>query len=210
MNQDTVAKQEEQAQSLTNEIQSADEDLHAQKVLNMQLYNDNNALITNLSHILNERNLLLIECEGLQNTTLIIQQQLAEIEGQVSAEQEQYDSICSQLKELEEKWDDWRQSVRKQEAAIKQCTRRVCINSIASEELSTVCNSLSETQQTLTVKQKSYTELWNRYERFQKQKDQRDLESKQKEKMQKESEEELMFLQKKVTIVESVLLLWRL
>lgn len=97
--------------------------------------------------------------------------------------------------------------MRKQEAAIKQCTRRVCINSIASEELSTVCNSLSETQQTLTVKQKSYTELWNRYERFQKQKDQRDLESKQKEKMQKESEEELMFLQKKVTIVESVLLL---
>ena len=210
MNQDTVAKQEEQAQSLTNEIQSADEDLHAQKVLNMQLYNDNNALITNLSHILNERNRLLIECEGLQNTTLIIQQQLAEIEGQVSAEQEQYDSICSQLKELEEKWDDWRQSVRKQEAAIEQCTRRVCINSIASEELSTVCNSLSETQQTLTVKQKSYTELWNRYERFQKQKDQRDLESKQKEKMQKESEEELMFLQKKVTIVESVLFLWRL
>lgn len=199
-----MAKQEEQAQSLTNEIQSADEDLHAQKVLNMQLYNDNNALITNLSRILNERNRLLIECEGLQNTTLIIQQQLAEIEGQVSAEQEQYDSICSQLKQLEENWDEWKQSVRKQEAAIEQCIRRLRIYSIASEELSTVCASLSETQQTLTVKQKSYSELWDRFERFQKQKDQRDQESKQKEKMQKESEEELMLLQKKITIMESV------
>lgn len=70
-----------------------------------------------------------------------------------------------------------------------------------------VCTSLSEIQQTLTAKQRSYSELCGRFERFQKQRDQRDKESERKEKMQKESEEELMLLQKKLTIVESVLFL---
>ena len=128
VNQDTVAKQEEQAQTLTNEIQSTDEDLHSQKVLNMQLYNDNHALITNLSHILNERNRLLLECEGLQNSTLIIQQQLTQVEGQVSAEQEQYEQICQQLKQLDENWSGWKQSVSKQEADIAQGRGRGLMN----------------------------------------------------------------------------------
>lgn len=204
--QDSVAKQEEQAQSLTSEIQSTDNDLHTQKVLNMQLCTDNRVLITNLSHILNERSRLLIECEGLQNSTYIIQQQLVQIGNQVSAEQEQYEHLSLILKQLDQHWNELKHRVNKQEADMELCNRRFCILFIVLEKLKSVSNSLCEIQKATNTKQELFTDSCDRYELLQKQKDTTDKEIERNKMIETQSEEELMLFQKKLSTIDSVML----
>lgn len=93
----------------------------------MQLCTDNRVLITNLSHVLNERSRLLIECEGLQNSTYIIQQQLVQIGNQVSAEQEQYEHLSLILKQFDQQWNELKHRINKQEADMELCNRRFYI-----------------------------------------------------------------------------------
>ena len=63
-----------------------------------------------------------------------------------------------------------------------------------------------EIQNAVATKQKAHSDLCNRQEQLQQQKGQTEQELERKEKKQKESEEKLMLFQKKLTVVESVLL----
>ena len=122
VNQDTVSKQEEQLKLLKNDIHSTNDDLHAEEVLNLQLSNENNTLITKLSHILTERNQLLLECESLRNTMVITQQQLEEGIQITTAEQSECDELHQHLQEIEERYTDWKKTVDQLDGAIEQCT----------------------------------------------------------------------------------------
>ena len=59
MNKDTVRKQEEQLDTMAREVETTDGEYQEEQLLNLQLSNEHNTLITNLSHVLNQRNSLL-------------------------------------------------------------------------------------------------------------------------------------------------------
>ena len=122
VNQDTVSKHEEQLKLLKNDIHSTNDDLHAEEVLNLQLCNENNTLITNLSHILNERNQLLLECESLRNTMIITQQQLEEGLQITTSEQRECDELHQSLQEIEKRYKDWKKAADQLDEDIEQCT----------------------------------------------------------------------------------------
>ena len=63
VNKDTVTKQEEKLQTMTEEMKTTDADYQDEQLLNMQLNCEHNSLMTNLSHVLNQRNSLHLTCK---------------------------------------------------------------------------------------------------------------------------------------------------
>lgn len=100
VNKDTVTKQENKLQSLSKEIKTTDDSIQTEQLLNLQLSNDHNTLMTDLSHILNQRNRLLIECEGLKNTVQLLQNQYKESSEIIEEEQAIKEEIQQQLQDI--------------------------------------------------------------------------------------------------------------
>ena len=107
VNKDTVTKQEEKLQTMTEEMKTTDADYQDEQLLNMQLNCEHNSLMTNLSHVLNQRNSLLLECEGLKDTITILTSQMDEISHQVELEQQQRDTIAECVTQCRDKWNSW-------------------------------------------------------------------------------------------------------
>ena len=107
VNKDTVTKQEEKLQTMTEEMKTTDADYQDEQLLNMQLNCEHNSLMTNLSHVLNQRNSLLLECEGLKDTITILTSQMEEISHQVELEQQQRDTIAECVTQCGDKWNSW-------------------------------------------------------------------------------------------------------
>ena len=103
VNKDMMAKQEEKMQDLSNEIKITDESIQSEQLLNLELCNEYNALMTNLSHIINQRNSLLIECEGLKNTVLMLHAELQDIIHAVDEECENKCHVDEKVKMIEDK-----------------------------------------------------------------------------------------------------------
>lgn len=100
VNKDTVNKQENKLQNLSKEIKTTDDSIQTEQLLNLQLSNDHNTLMTDLSHILNQRNRLLIECEGLKNTVQLLQNQYKESSEIIEEEQTIKEEIQQQLQDI--------------------------------------------------------------------------------------------------------------
>ena len=100
VNKDTVNKQENKLQNLSKEIKTTDDSIQTEQLLNLQLSNDHNTLMTDLSHILNQRNRLLIECEGLKNTVQLLQNQYKESSEIIEEEQAIKEEILDILVQL--------------------------------------------------------------------------------------------------------------
>lgn len=100
VNKDTVTKQENKLQSLSKEIKTTDDSIQTEQLLNLQLSNDHNTLMTDLSHILNQRNRLLIECEGLKNTVQLLQNQYKDSSEIIEEEQAIKEEIQQQLQDI--------------------------------------------------------------------------------------------------------------
>ena len=118
VNKDTVTKQEEKLQMMTEEMKTTDADYQDEQLLNMQLSCEHNALMTNLSHVLNQRNSLLLECEGLKDTITILTSQMEEISHQVELEQQHRDAIAECVTQCGEKWNSWCVSLKDLEKEI--------------------------------------------------------------------------------------------
>ena len=110
VNQDTVSKQEEKLQTVMEDIRTTDEDYQTEQVLNLQLSNEHNTLMTDLSHILNQRNSLLLECEGLRDTVSILHQQIQEVTAAVQSKQHQREEISGELRTIEEELSSWKET----------------------------------------------------------------------------------------------------
>ena len=121
VNKDTVMKQEEQLETMAREVETTDGEFQEEQLLNLQLSNEHNTLITNLSHILNQRNSLLLECEGLKDTISILNAQIQSVAADASAEQSLRDKIRSQLSQIQERWEAWTQSFQSIE---RECLER--------------------------------------------------------------------------------------
>lgn len=121
VNKDTVMKQEEQLETMAREVETTDGEYQEQQLLNLQLSNEHNTLITNLSHILNQRNSLLLECEGLKDTISILNGQIQSVTADASTEQSLRDEIRSQLNQIQERWESWSQSFQSME---RECSER--------------------------------------------------------------------------------------
>lgn len=113
ISKDTVAKQEEKLQNLTKEVNETDESIHTEQLLNLQLSSEYNTIMTDLSHILNQRNSLLIECEGLKDTVILLNNQLQEIKKVVEEEQSHKNNLQEQLQEVEHKLSSWKDEYQK-------------------------------------------------------------------------------------------------
>ena len=87
VNKDTVRKQEEQLDTMAREVETTDGEYQEEQLLNLQLSNEHNTLITNLSHVLNQRNSLLLECEGLKDTISILNAQIQSVVSSATTEQ---------------------------------------------------------------------------------------------------------------------------
>lgn len=125
VNKDTVTKQEEKLQSMTEEIKSTDADYQDEQLLNLQLSCEHNTLMTNLSHVLNQRNSLLLECEGLKDTITILTTQMEEISHQVELEQHQRDTIAECVAQCGAQWGSWYESLQDLEEDITHRTYRI-------------------------------------------------------------------------------------
>lgn len=121
VNKDTVMKQEEQLETMAREVETTDGEYQEEQLLNLQLSNEHNTLITNLSHILNQRNSLLLECEGLKDTISILNGQIQSVTADASTEQSLRDEIRSQLNQIQERWESWSQSFQSME---RECSER--------------------------------------------------------------------------------------
>lgn len=77
---------------------------------------------------------------------------------------------------------------------------------VVLEKLKSISNSLYEIQKATNTKQELYTDSCDRYELLQKQKDTTDKEIERNEMIEKQSEEELMLFQKKLSTIDSVML----
>lgn len=113
INKDTVTKQEEKLQNLTKEVNGTDESIQTEQLLNLQLSSEYNTIMTDLSHILNQRNSLLIECEGLKDTIILLNNQLQEIKNAVEEEQSHKKNLQEQLQEVELKLSSWKEEYAK-------------------------------------------------------------------------------------------------
>lgn len=113
ISKDTVAKQEEKLQNLTKEVNETDESIQTEQLLNLQLSSEYNTIMTDLSHILNQRNSLLIECEGLKDTVILLNNQLQEIKNAVEEEQSHKNNLQEQLQEVEHKQSSWKDEYQK-------------------------------------------------------------------------------------------------
>ena len=100
LNKDTASKQQEKLNNLKKEIDLTDESIQTEQLLNLQLSNEYNRLLTNLSHILNQRNSLLLECEGLRNTVSLLNTQYQEIANSVDTTHRQKAHFDEQLQAL--------------------------------------------------------------------------------------------------------------
>ena len=121
VNKYTVMKQEEQLETMAREVETTDGEYQEEQLLNLQLSNEHNTLITNLSHILNQRNSLLLECEGLKDTISILNVQIQSVTADASTEQSLRDEIRSQLNQIQERWESWSQSFQSME---RECSER--------------------------------------------------------------------------------------
>lgn len=113
ISKDTVAKQEEKLHNLTKEVNETDESIQTEQLLNLQLSSEYNTIMTDLSHILNQRNSLLIECEGLKDTVILLNNQLQEIKNAVEEEQSHKNNLQKQLQEVEHKQSSWKDEYQK-------------------------------------------------------------------------------------------------
>lgn len=123
VNKDTVMKQEEQLGAMAKEVETTDGEYQEEQLLNLQLSNEHNTLITNLSHILNQRNSLLLECEGLKDTISILNTQIQSVASDANTEQSLRDEIRSQLSQIQERWESWTQSFQSMERECSDRTR---------------------------------------------------------------------------------------
>ena len=121
VNKDTVRKQEEQLDTMAREVEITDGEYQEEQLLNLQLSNEHNTLITNLSHVLNQRNSLLLECEGLKDTISILNAQIQSVVSSATTEQSLRDEIRSQLNQIQEQWQSWTQSFQ---AVEQECSQR--------------------------------------------------------------------------------------
>ena len=115
VNKDTVTKQQEQMKNLSAEIKNTEQ------LLNLQLSNEHNTVMTDLSHILNKRNSLLLECEGLKNTVAILYEQLAQAHHHVEEQQQESQGIAEQLQEVERMLSTWQSAKEQLEREMREC-----------------------------------------------------------------------------------------
>lgn len=125
VNKDTVRKQEEQLDTMAREVETTDGEYQEEQLLNLQLSNEHNTLITNLSHVLNQRNSLLLECEGLKDIISILNAQIQSVVSSATTEQSLRDEIRSQLNQIQEQWQSWTQSFQAVEQECSQCRREI-------------------------------------------------------------------------------------
>lgn len=107
VNKDTVQKQEKKMQDLENDMKSTDELIQTEQLLNLQLSSDYNKLLTDLSHILNQRNSLLLECEGLKTTVSLLQSQYDSLSKDISITQQTGENLSQQLQSFESSVGEW-------------------------------------------------------------------------------------------------------
>lgn len=121
INKDSVSKQEAKLQSMAEEIQVTDTELQDEQLLNLQLSSEYNALMTNLSHILNERNRILLECEGLKDTVSILFTQVNDMAELITKEQSRRDSIRTDLTSVRAQWDGCQQAFTSHNNEMSEC-----------------------------------------------------------------------------------------
>ena len=121
VNKDTVTKQQEQMKNLSAEIKNTEDGFQEEQLLNLQLSNEHNTVMTDLSHILNKRNSLLLECEGLKNTVAILYEQLAQAHRHVEEQQQESQSIAEQLQEVEKMLSTWQSAKEQLEREMREC-----------------------------------------------------------------------------------------
>ena len=107
VNKDTVQKQEKKMQDLENDMKSTDELIQTEQLLNLQLSSDYNKLLTDLSHILNQRNSLLLECEGLKTTVSLLQSQCDDLSKDIGITQQTGENLSQQLQAFESSMGEW-------------------------------------------------------------------------------------------------------
>ena len=121
VNKDTVTKQQEQMKNLSAEIKNTEDGFQEEQLLNLQLSNEHNTVMTDLSHILNKRNSLLLECEGLKNTGAILYEQLAQAHHHVEEQQQESQGIAEQLQEVERMLSTWQSAKEQLEREMREC-----------------------------------------------------------------------------------------
>ena len=121
INKDTATKQQQKLNDLKNEINSTEESIQTEQLLNLQLSNEYNRLLTDLSHILNQRNSLLLECKGLRNTVSLLNSQYQEIAQSVNNIHLQKTQFDEQLKDIENKVNEWESSSSSLYSQAQQC-----------------------------------------------------------------------------------------
>ena len=102
VSRDSVSKQESRLQTMAEEVKSTDEELQDVQVLNLQLSSEHNTLMTNLSHILNERNRILLECEGLKDSVSLLLCQVNDMTEDIQKEQARRNHLRNELAALQE------------------------------------------------------------------------------------------------------------
>lgn len=123
VNKDTVIKQQEQMETLSVEIKNTEDGFQEEQMVNVQLTNEHNRLMTDLSHVLNKRNSLLLECEGLKNTVTILYEQLAQAHHHVEEEQQESQSLAEQLQEVEKMLTTWQSAKEELDKELMTCWR---------------------------------------------------------------------------------------
>ena len=122
VSKDTVVKQQNQMKSLSTELKTTEEEFQSQQLLNLQLSNEHNTVMTDLSHILNKRNSILLECEGLKNTVTILYEQLRQAHALVDEERQEKASIAEQLLEVEKRLTAWQSADTSLKEELQSCT----------------------------------------------------------------------------------------
>lgn len=122
VNKDTVSKQEDKLQKLKTEVQTTDESIQTEQLLNLQLSTEHNTIMTDLSHILNQRNSLLLECEGLKDTIVLLHNHFQETAELVKQDQLRKETLKQQLDDIEKKITSWKQDY---ETVISQYQQRI-------------------------------------------------------------------------------------
>lgn len=121
ISRDSVSKQESRLQTMAEEVKSADEELQDVQVLNLQLSSEHNTLMTNLSHILNERNRILLECEGLKDSVALLLCQVSEMTEAVQNEQAHRNHLKTELATLREQWEACKHASESVRCELKTC-----------------------------------------------------------------------------------------
>ena len=121
ISRDSVSKQESRLQTMAEEVKSADEELQDVQVLNLQLSSEHNTLMTNLSHILNERNRILLECEGLKDSVSLLLSQVSDMTEAVQKEQARRNHLKTELATLHEQWEACEHASESVQRELKTC-----------------------------------------------------------------------------------------